>query len=171
MRSASVACCARAGLAATALVAALAAAGCGGSGSRPVTNGDGIVTFPNLGYKPRAPRLAASAAGSALVVGLTNAAAVRPARMQLASDAAASDLRWSRWGAATATAHGTVTVRICSPNCGGGSDRRYPATLTLSGIHRCRGHGFYERASLSLATVQGRRPWGAYVKTPCSGKE
>jgi hypothetical protein len=154
-------------------IGAVALAGCGGSGVKPVTAADnGLVTFPGLGYKPVAAKVPRSAAaGSALVVGLTNTGSTEPHQMQLASDTSATGLRWSGWGTSTAVGHGTATIHICTSSCGAGFDRRYPATLTLSVLRTCGHHRFYERAALRLATTKGRRRWGAFVKTPCAGKE
>jgi hypothetical protein len=103
-----------------------------------------------------------------LAVDLDNLGRVRPEAMPLDSDASLSDARWTDWGAPTTVGHGMATVRICDPDCGGGYDASYPATVVLSQIRACRSYRFYERASMTLATVKGPRAWGAYLKDPCS---
>jgi hypothetical protein len=41
-------------------------------------------------------------------------------------------ITWSDWGDPTATGTGTMEVNNCDPNCAGGTDTGYPATVTLS---------------------------------------
>jgi hypothetical protein len=157
-----------------ALVAALAVAGCGGStapgGGGRVTpvGGSGKTSFPGLGHRNLGPRLPAHVSpGTALAVDMRNIGGVHPTYMRLASDATADGLQWSQWGAASTTAHGTATVRICTPSCGGGHNRSYPTTITLSGLKQCGSHRFYQRATMVLRTATGTKPWGAFVQAPC----
>ncbi len=146
--------------------AALGVAGCGGAGKSdpPIP-----IKFPGLGYRYQPPRLPAGLpAGAVLVVDMTNAGSVRPAGLRFASDGTLSGARWSAWGAVTTAAQGTATVRICTPNCGGGHDARYPARMVLSGIKLCGHHHYYERAQVTLTTAKGPEPWGAYIHAPCA---
>lgn len=152
---------------AAACVAAIAVAGFAESksGSSPRLP----ITFPDLGYHYYPPRLPTGLArNEVVVVDMTNAGSVRPPNLRFASDGTLSGAHWTDWGAATSTAHGTATVRICSPNCGGGHDARYPATMVLSGVRTCGEHRYYERARVTLTTPQGPKPWGAFIRTGCS---
>ena len=146
---------------------ALLTTACGSSGPR--TRSNVLAHFPHLGYHPTAPRLPAHLARDTVVaVGLTNHGYVRPSGMRLASDATLQNARWRDWGASTAEAHGTATVQICTSSCGAGHPTRYPATVRFSGIRTCGSVRYYERARLTLATVKGPRPWGAFLRVPCS---
>jgi hypothetical protein len=142
--------------------AALALAACGGSTPNVP------ISFPDLGYRYVPPRLPTGLPASAVVVvDITNTGSVRPAELHFASDGELTRARWADWGGALATGHGTATVRICTPSCGGGHSARYPATISLRGIKVCRGRRFYERATVTLSTAKGSRPWGAYIRAPC----
>lgn len=150
------------------IAAVLALAGCG-AGASAQTTPQLPVTFPNLGYRyipPHIPR--GVSPGTTLAVDLSNVARIRPPNMRLASDTVLGGASWTGWGAPTATARGTVTVRICNPDCGAGRDERYPATVVFSRLEACRSYRFYESASVTLDTVQGPRPWGAFLKDPCA---
>lgn len=148
-------------LAAGAVAATLGASGCGGhSAPRP---------GPGIGYHPTPPTLPSSVpAGSPLVVDLTNTGAMRPSHMVVARDGVLTRLRWTSWGQPTARAHGSALIHICSPDCGAGYERTYPATVTLTGLKRCGSHEFYARASVTLATVAGPRGFGAFIHAPCA---
>jgi hypothetical protein len=149
------------------VLAALALAGCGASAGAQTATGP-LVKFPDLGYHPVPPHLAHAVPPSAVLVDdLTNTASVAPAAMRVASDTTFGGARWSGWGGPSATGHGIATVRICKPDCGGGHDVRYHATLVLSAVKACGAHRFYERVRLTLSTVDGPRQWGAVVTAPC----
>jgi hypothetical protein len=150
------------------IAAALALAGCG-AGASAQTAQHVPVNFPNLGYRYIPPHLPPGVStNTALVVDLTNIARVRPQDMRLASDSTFSAARWANWGDSSATGRGTATIRVCSPNCGGGRNVRYPATVVLSHLASCRSHRFYETASVVLDTVKGPKSWGAVLRQPCS---
>lgn len=147
--------------------AALALAGCGAGAAAQTT--PQVPTFPDLGYRYIPPQIPAGVAhGSALAVDLSNVGRMRPQAMRLASDTTLSDASWTGWGATSATGHGTVTVRVCTPSCGGGRDQHYQATVVFSHIKDCRSYRFYESATVTLNTVEGPRSWGAFLKDPCS---
>jgi hypothetical protein len=149
------------------VAAALALAGCG-AGASAETSPHLPITFPDLGYRYIPPHIPPGISpGTVLVVDLTNFARVKPANMRLASDSTFSGARWTSWGAPSTTGQGTATIRICSPSCGGGHDANYPATVVLSDINACRSHRFYETARVTLATVEGPKPWGAVLRAPC----
>ena len=48
-------------------------------------------------------------------------------------------LRWHTWGAAIATAAGTVHENDCKPNCAAGHFHDYPVTVTASRLKTCAG--------------------------------
>ena len=142
-------------------VVALGVSACGGH-STPTPG-------PGIGYHPTPPALPSSApAGSPLVVDLSNTGAVRPAHMLIASDGVLTGLHWASWGQSTAQAQGSAQINLCSPSCGAGDVRTYPATVTLTGLRRCGGHDFYAAAKVMLATVAGARPFGAFIHAPCA---
>ena len=73
--------------------------------------------------------------------GCTDAAAaqvmeVRPKEIAISGDGSGSvtDLVWSDWGSARATATGTMRLDDCNPNCAQGKFTGYPATVTLAGL-------------------------------------
>ena len=110
--------------------AALALAGCGAGAAAQTT--PQVPTFPDLGYRYIPPQIPAGVAhGSALAVDLSNVGRMRPQAMRLASDTTLSDASWTGWGATSATGHGTVTVRVCTPSCGGGRDQHGQATVAF----------------------------------------
>jgi hypothetical protein len=150
------------------VAAALALAGCGATAGAQTTS-QSAINFPDLGYRYIPPHIPAGIThGTALAVDLANVARIQPPAMRLASDTVLSGARWSDWGASTTTGRGIATVRICNPSCGGGYDERYPATVVFSQLKACRSYRFYESASVTLDTVKGPRPWGAFLKDPCS---
>ena len=153
-----------------ALAAALALSGCGAGASAQTTSSTPKpITFPDLGYRYLPPHIAPGTPhGTALAVDLSNVARLRPAAMRLASDTTLSGAQWTGWGGPTATARGIATVRICNPSCGGGYNERYHATVVFSNPKACRSYRFYLSARVTLDTVKGPRPWGAFLKDPCS---
>lgn len=152
------------------LAAALTLAGCGAGASAQTTSPvPKPITFPDLGYRYIPPHIAPGTPhGSAVAVDLTNTGRIQPQAMQLASDTTLSGAHWTGWGGPTATARGIATVRICNPSCGGGYTERYPATVVFDDLKACRSYRFYLSASVKLDTVEGPRPWGAFLKDPCS---
>lgn len=156
-----MACDPRRRLAAGAAALVLVAGGCGGhSAPKP---------GPGIGYHPTPPVVPSSApAGVPLVVDLTNAGAVRPAHLLVASDGYLTGLRWASWGQSTARAQGSAKINLCTPSCGAGNVRTYPATVTLTGLRRCGTRDFYAAARVSLATLAGARNFGAFIHAPCA---
>jgi len=43
-------------------------------------------------------------------------------------------LTWTAWGSEGATGSGTLELNNCEPNCAGGTDTPYQATITLSDL-------------------------------------
>lgn len=86
----------------------------------------------------------------------------RPARIVLAcgdGNAVLTDLAWTRWGAGTATATGTLTTNTCDPTCAGGTFVSFPATVRADRRVRCSGSSFgYTRLRVAYP---GDRPPGA----------
>jgi hypothetical protein len=67
-------------------------------------------------------------------------------------------LRWRQWGAASATASGTVHENDCRPDCAAGRFHDYPVAVTVSHLVTC-GRGRLEYTRVAWRFV-GRRPAG-----------
>jgi hypothetical protein len=149
------------------IVAALALAGCGASaGARTARKPP--VPFPDLGYHYIPPHLPqGAAADTVFAVDLTNVGFVHPAAMRLDPNAVLNGAQWADWGAQRTTGHGTATVRICTPSCGGGHDARYPVTIVLSSVKACDGRRFYESGTMTLTTAAGSRRFDVALRKPC----
>lgn len=80
----------------------------------------------------------------------------------------ATDVRWSQWGSAFATARATMHANDCTPNCAQGHFQVYAAYLAVSGSQRCaNGENAYARASYvprskGLPTSRSRLDWYNY---------
>ncbi|WP_165241601.1 hypothetical protein [Corynebacterium lizhenjunii] len=48
-----------------------------------------------------------------------------------------TDLKWSRWGAETATATGTAFINDCDPFCAQGTMEEFPVTVTVRDLRTC----------------------------------
>jgi serine/threonine protein kinase len=61
---------------------------------------------------------------------------VRPKTIAVSADGSGyvTNLVWSDWGSARATATGTLKVDDCNPDCAQGTYTSYPATATLAGL-------------------------------------
>jgi hypothetical protein len=152
-----------------AAIACLSATICGCGASAPATRTDVLAHFSDLGHRHEAPRLPAHLGrGTVVALSVTNQGYVRPTSLRLASDATFSSARWSSWGTARTTGHGTATVQICTSSCGAGHPARYRARVVFSGIRTCGATRYYEHAQITLSTVKGPRPWGAFLQVPCS---
>lgn len=150
---------------AAAVAAAVTAglAGCGSAQRKPDP-----VTLPAFGYHPTAPKLPAGLPpGTVVVSDLTHTAALRPSSLQFASDATLAGVHWSSWGGSTASGSGTASVRICSPNCAQGSERLYPARVTLLDPKACYGSRFYSSAKVTVQTPGASKPWVSFISAPC----
>ena len=79
-------------------------------------------------------------------------------------------LRWSGWGAATATATGTAHANDCKPYCAAGHFHAYPVTVAASRPATCLG-GLRQYTRLSLRYTAARRPGARATETetfPCT---
>jgi Protein kinase domain len=81
---------------------------------------------------------------------------VMPASYGLSADGSGflTGLTWQGWGQPTAVATGTLKVDNCVPTCAQGTYRRYPATVTVTGLKSAPTESYY--------TVM-------YVKAPAFG--
>jgi hypothetical protein len=104
------------------------------------------------------------AAGEIGVVGMTGVIGVRPKVLDTANDVRVEALTWSRWGTDGAVGEGEMRLRECQPTCAGGRTKSTPATVTLSGVRRCRGRSYFEAAEVHVTT--GEQP-ATYVRAPC----
>jgi hypothetical protein len=67
-----------------------------------------------------------------------------------------SGLRWTTWGAARATAHGTAHANDCNPYCAAGHFHTYAIVATASRLRTCYGRREYTR--LVVRYVARARP-------------
>jgi hypothetical protein len=151
--------------AAAVAIAVAALAGCGASASRPdptpvSTNPTKFVAGP-----PRLP--AHHPAGAVYVLDLTDLAAVQPTTVQFQEHDWLQHMQWTRWGAAVADGHGTVSIRVCNPSCVSGYTVTYPATVTLSHRVSCFGADFYVASSIIAETRRGPSPVPSLIRNPC----
>ncbi|GHF10120.1 MULTISPECIES: hypothetical protein [Streptomyces] len=72
----------------------------------------------------------------------------RPASFEISDSVRLSGLRWKSWGGPTAEATGEVSGGWCAPAC---RDRPYPVGVTLGGLVRQGGTGYYSRAVVEAA--------------------
>ncbi len=146
-------------------ITAVGVAGCGGAGPTTVHLVRAGALVPGHPAPPILP--ASRPAGSILALGVTDVAAIRPSRVDFASDGTLVRVRWTGWGSAMAVGHGTAVLRICSPNCGQGHDTPYPATITLTGTAACDGVRFYTSSSVVVDTSGGKRRLASFIRNPC----
>jgi hypothetical protein len=66
------------------------------------------------------------------------------------------NMKWSNFGAATATGKGTFVSNTCEPNCAEGKDVSYAVTVKAMGSKRCKGATVY--AKLSLTYTGAKKP-------------
>jgi hypothetical protein len=65
-------------------------------------------------------------------------------------------MKWSNFGAATATGKGTFVSNTCEPNCAEGKDVSYAVTVEAMGSKKCKGATVY--AKLSLTYTGAKKP-------------
>ena len=65
-------------------------------------------------------------------------------------------MKWSNFGAATATGKGTFVSNTCEPNCAAGKDIGYPVSVQAQGSKKCKGATVY--AKLSLTYTGAKKP-------------
>lgn len=93
---------------------------------------------------------AASAAASTWFSGAVAGKRIRPATLYLSADGTLDVIhaRWSSWGGATASAHGTAAYHGCTPDCAAGKEHRAAVTVRLSDPVRCHGTRYYNAVRL-----------------------
>ncbi|WP_377272968.1 hypothetical protein [Peterkaempfera sp. SMS 1(5)a] len=75
---------------------------------------------------------------------LSQMPAARPVTFTVTSTVALSGLRWSNWGAPTATARGSLGINTCRPDCAQGRVRVLPgAELQVQGVRIDQGLRYY----------------------------
>lgn len=108
--------------------------------------------------------LAASVTSGASSLKITNCikASARPKALTLMcgdGNTVLSGLRWSSFGAASASARGTFAMNTCNPNCAQGKVVRYPVTVKASDPRSCKGNlRVYDKLTLQFT---GRSPSSA----------
>jgi hypothetical protein len=158
-------------LALAALVAGVAAAGCGGSpAARPAVVAPAATAAPAAIPTPvhlhavipaaQARRLDAGAVG---VIGFDLHGAVAPARLMVNREQTLEGVRWSTWGGAAARGRAQVRTLVCDPTCAQGRLERSPATVVLSGRRRCGRRRFYTTGRLTYLDRASRRMLAAAV--------
>lgn len=108
------------------------------------------ATAPSRSSAASAPASSPAAAGAANAVirDCKQQSVTRPAQFVLAcGDGTTSlgSLKWSGWGAPTATATGVYETVVCSPSCAAGAEHSFPATVSLTGLSG----GAYTEMSIS----------------------
>ncbi|WP_055587787.1 hypothetical protein [Peterkaempfera griseoplana] len=77
---------------------------------------------------------------------LSQQPAVRPPTFAVTSTAALSGLRWSHWGAPSASGVGTMKINTCEPSCAEGRIRTLPgAELQVQGVRIDQGRRYYRQ--------------------------
>jgi hypothetical protein len=75
---------------------------------------------------------------------------VRPRTLALSVDGTieAFNMRWERWGGATAIGYGSIEWHGCTPSCGADPAHNAPGSVHLSQVHYCNdGEGEYEEGA------------------------
>lgn len=77
-----------------------------------------------------------------------------------------TDLHWSNWGSAAATASGTAHLNDCRPDCAEGTFREFPITIVLTRISTCKETGERRYENLNVTYLSGKHP--DFISTyPC----
>jgi hypothetical protein len=132
------------------------------------------VEYPRM-TTPRHYYLSASAllaAAIAIVAFAISASAASPLKITNCNKAASSPklltltcgdgntvlkgMKWSNFGAGTATGKGTFVSNTCEPNCAEGKDVSYAVTVKAMGSKKCKGATVY--AKLSLTYTGAKKP-------------
>lgn len=79
-------------------------------------------------------------------------------------DLAGLRLRWTHWGASTATARGSVYEREGYPTYG---SKTVPGTIVLSALRRCGAASYYTRYTIHAIGPLPFRPPSNRLLTPC----
>jgi hypothetical protein len=162
------------------LALTLAAAGCGddedqappGLQAAPATTPQGDQTLPRPPapkLKPLSERVASELdQGTVGVVDLDGRAAIRPERLDFASDAALEEITWSRWDNREAEGSGRVRLLDCDPTCAQGKAVEFKATVRLVQPKACQEGQFYDRVEVRLERTDGGPSEPAsFVRAPC----
>jgi hypothetical protein len=102
------------------------------------------------------------------VVDLDGRAAIRPKRLNFASDAELENITWSVWDDREAEGSGRVRLLDCDPTCAQGKTVEFKATVRLVRPKACREGQFYDRVEVRLERTDGGPSEPAsFVRAPC----
>jgi hypothetical protein len=162
------------------VVIAMLLAGCGGARAdeRPASPTIDMSQYgPRqavAGAKTPAPPLFAPKTSAAVAQQLQSGAVgvqafggevfVRPSSLDTSADGGMVGVKWSSWGATSASGSGSFSVQDCQPNCATGHMKSVPATVELSQVTVCDGKRYFSQAVVTPAT--GAAP-ASYVRAPC----
>jgi hypothetical protein len=159
--------------------AALLAAGCGGAAERAASAGTpaptpratatAAVTPAHLRARIRPATARQLDAGAVGVVGFDLRGGVAPSALMVNKEQTLQGLRWSGWGAATASGRGQVRTVVCDPTCAEGRLEYSRATVVLSRVRTCGRRRFYTAAKVTYLDPSRRRTLtpSALVGSPC----
>lgn len=100
-----------------------------------------------------------AAAASPLKITNCNKAASSPKLLTLTcgdGNTVLKGMKWSNFGAATATGKGSFVTNTCEPNCAAGKDVSYAVSVKAMGSKKCKGATVY--AKLSLTYTGAKKP-------------
>jgi hypothetical protein len=119
--------------------------------------------------KPLSERVASELdQGTVGVVDMDGRAAIRPERLDFASNAALEGITWSRWDNREAEGSGQVRLVDCDPTCAQGKAVEFKATVRLVQPKSCQEGQFYDRVEVRLERTDGGPPEPAsFVRAPC----
>ena len=160
---------------------ALAAAGCGSTTTRTVTQTTtetattpaAVTTTPTTPPTPTVtttPAVTTPPSQPVYFQGASAAAAQHPATLELTGDGTlfVQHVQWSSWGGPTATGSGDAEYHGCSPNCASAPVHTALVSIRMSGIRTCGGRQYY--AGLTLTLSSGRLLDPTFVQrswSPC----
>jgi hypothetical protein len=101
-----------------------------------------------------------ASAATPLKVTNCNKAASQPKLLTLTcgdGNTVLKNLKWSSFGAPTASAKGTFVTNDCEPNCSEGKDLSYPVTIKAQGSKKCKKGGTVY-AKLSITYTGPKKP-------------
>ena len=152
-----------------AVLAVLAASGCGGTDEQeraapPAQEPTPVPTATPVPTPEAAAEVRRRLAGGEIgVVDFERRALVAPPALRVNKEQKLSGVEWEGWGDPTATGRGEVETLVCDPSCAGGRVERSRATLTLSEPRVCGGERYYSAGKL----VDRKGEAGVFLLTPC----
>jgi hypothetical protein len=159
--------------------AALLVAGCGGASDRAARTGAPTSTphaTPTAAVTPAHLRARIGPVtvrqldtGAVGVVGFDLRGGVAPSALMVNKEQTLQGLRWSGWGAGTASGRGQVRTVVCDPTCAEGRLEYSRATVVLSRVRSCGRRRFYTVAKMTYLDPSSRRTLtpSALLWSPC----